>query len=964
MPIILCLSACSIAAWGGQVWRESTFEDFKDGTLEDGGANTYFSAAGRIQTINRWDADNDGLIDLVICNTHQLSEMLDMTVYWGNGKDFDARRQTAVPASGPFFVTSGDVDGDKRDDLVVVNYNNGTTTDLPAYVYYGGLELNAPANKHGEWAIYPFRARTILPVKAAYRAAVGDLNRDGNIDIVFALSGGYYEYRTSLSSYNSPSRIFWGSKNGIDPQRFQDIEAMTAVDAAIADLNGDQWPELIFANQGSGNDWSDAFHNGKPQEFKPAKNNSYIYWGGKEGFSSVRRTDLFTPLATSVTVGDVDNDGDPDLLFTMESKGPQASGANLYAFMVQPGDMAYIYLNEGGEFDNANKIEVAASGSKDAAIADFNKDGFNDIFLSNHHIYGHRQARSWLYYGAANGFSTTNRVELSTIGAWGCSADDLNEDGWIDLVISCFRDAISYEVPSIVYWNGPGGFHESRSTPLYTRGSVGNTTGDFNGDGHVDLVFTNTSGRDRETAIKCYIYHGKPDGHYTADDRDELPGQEPMECAMADLDDDGGADVLFANTGLNEATIYWNKAGRFAPGDRSGLWGYSPVGVSVADLDRDGYLDIIVSHMSIWGPEKHGSAIYWGGADGFIRNDRSELPVLATRACAVADLNQDQHLDLIFSGQADEDPGQIFWGDGTRGYTEKRRTILEKAKKTLSPEVADFNKDGWPDIVFPREAKGDKSVFYYGNSEGKYSDDTAVEIALAAKTITVADVNLDGWLDLVCPLYKDGPNRATISRVALGGPDGFSPERSIEFETNSGTGSLVSDFNFDGYPDIFFYCHRSDGSADRVGLAGDHITDSYLYWGSEKGFGKENRYQIPAIGPHYDYGADIGDIYGRGFVFSYISSAYNMASLKPHTIRWDAQTPGKTRVLFQLRVAATEAELAEAPWLGPTGAGSQFSESGSPLDLPPGQWIQYRAMLDTSNGATSPVLEGVEIQFE
>ena len=54
----------------GLIWRESTFADFADGSFGDGGANTYVSARGRIQLVNRWDLNQDGFIDLVFANTH------------------------------------------------------------------------------------------------------------------------------------------------------------------------------------------------------------------------------------------------------------------------------------------------------------------------------------------------------------------------------------------------------------------------------------------------------------------------------------------------------------------------------------------------------------------------------------------------------------------------------------------------------------------------------------------------------------------------------------------------------------------------------------------------------------------------------------------------------------------------------------------------------------------------------
>ena len=81
-------------------------------------------------------------------------------------------------------------------------------------------------------------------------------------------------------------------------------------------------------------------------------------------------------------------------------------------------------------------------------------------------------------------------------------------------------------------------------------------------------------------------------------------------------------------------------------------------------------------------------------------------------------------------------------------------------------------------------------------------------------------------------------------------------------------------------------------------------------------------------------------------------------------IEWDAETPGRTAVRFQLRVAASPEALAQAAWQGPAGEGTSFAE---PCDIESrdlsGEWVQYRAVLDTKNGAQSPILSDVRVHF-
>ena len=93
----LILSAlCFNMVFAQDVWRESTFEDFIDGRFDDAGANMYVSHKARIQTSNRWDVNGDGNVDILCVNSHPLVEMLDMSIYWGNGKDFSIKNHYSV----------------------------------------------------------------------------------------------------------------------------------------------------------------------------------------------------------------------------------------------------------------------------------------------------------------------------------------------------------------------------------------------------------------------------------------------------------------------------------------------------------------------------------------------------------------------------------------------------------------------------------------------------------------------------------------------------------------------------------------------------------------------------------------------------------------------------------------------------------------------------------------------------
>ena len=941
-PILLTLA---FQVQANNVWKESSFEDFADGSFGDGGANTYVSYKGRVQLINHWDLNHDGFIDLVFSNTHPHREKLDAEIYWGNGKDFDGRRKSRVPNDGSQWSSAADLNNDGRVDLVLANYTNGTWDGMDSYVYFGGIEELEKRNEDSsDWGFYPFSRKITLPTRAAQGSAIGDLNQDGYPDIVFALSAGFWEYRVGFrgGGYESPCPIYWGSKDGFNAENSTDLPGLGSSDVAVDDLNQDSWLDVVFANQEAGGN---------------TDINSFVYWGGPEGLDAGRRSELPTNQAWAVELADVDGDGDTDIVFA-NGKGPAS----------------YVYENRKGMFSERYRLELPTHDARDCAVADFNNDGAADIFFSNHQASGNPLTLSYLYWGSTEGFSADRRQAFETVGAWGVSAADLNADDWMDLVVSNYKEHYSFDVPSYIFWNKPEGFDDTRRTALFTQGAVGNLPADFNGDGHLDLLINNTVGRSRGGDSPVFVYWGDAQGNYTPDRRLALPAVDPYEWAAADLNDDGWTELIVSNFGetvrwKQESHIYWGGPESFSPTRRSALSGKGSAGVTVADLDRNGYLDVLLCITPGDTGKEKGSFIYWGDADGYSVSERLELPTGRSGIPVVVDLNEDGFLDLMFS--AGEEGTPIFWGDGTRDYSDSRRSFVPGSKGLSGVEVADLNQDGLLDLVLSRAIEGGKRLtngfVYWSSAPGEFSEDRRDSFEIeGTNVITVADVNHDGWLDMVCPNYNTGSSRATLSRVHLGGPDGFPAERMFKLPTNSGAGSMVTDFNQDGFNDILMVCHRSEGDPNRIGSFGDHVTDSFLYWGGADGFQPERRLGIPARGPHNDSGVDLGNIYDRRHEYDYISSAHVYGEAAPRNLSWRVQTPHGTGIRLQIRTAASAEELESTAWGGPGGPGTYYEHPGSVRRPDPShRAMQYRAVLNAAaTGAGSPVLEEVVVVFE
>ena len=60
----------------------------------------------------------------------------------------------------------------------------------------------------------------------------------------------------------------------------------------------------------------------------------------------------------------------------------------------------FIYLNNGKDVDGRSRIELPAAGTSDGLVADFNKDGFNDLALVHYSDSHFKRVAAWIYLGS------------------------------------------------------------------------------------------------------------------------------------------------------------------------------------------------------------------------------------------------------------------------------------------------------------------------------------------------------------------------------------------------------------------------------------------------------------------------------------------------------------------------------------------------------------------------------------
>lgn len=904
--------------------RHRGFADFSQGTFGASGRNAYVSAKGDVQMIHRWDLNRDGQLDLVFTqDTNYRTETPDALIYWGAPEGFvslfppgweerprfsllanvlkNQRQFLRLPAFGGGRSRVADLNRDGYPDIIFVNLIHNYTHLLSAYVYWGGPEG------------YSVQRRTELPTLFAHGVDVGDLNGDGYPDLVFANRGDFeleerFGPRDNLESY-----IYWGGPLGFGVERRTSIPTHNALDCAIGDFNGDGSPDLAFINA--------------PRK---EKTTLAVYYGEKGEFAPSRRAALAVDHATSLRALELNQDKRSELVVSRQD------------------DHSLVLWGSPDGLRLENALSLPTADAQDAAAGDFNRDGFVDLVFANQ-----RGGASVIYWGSAQGLSAARVTALPTLAARAVAAADFNADGFPDLVFANSQDEKGHDVPTYIYWGSEKGFAPYLRAEIQGFGPVSVAAGDFNHDGRADILLVNQLSGLLPNHVNGLIFWGNAHHFYSAASMTVLRDIGDGQVSNADLNDDGYPDLVFMNT------ICWGSASGYRDSSRTVLPAKGTLqGSRVADFNRDGFLDLLFSHRAADG---HCTGIiYWGGKAGYgpDRAQEFSLPGYVIYP-TLADLDRDGYLDMVCADVQGQ--SSIVWGS-PEGFGSRKPTFL-KTDSSNAAQVADLNGDGWLDLIYcgsanlKKSTKQAESYVYFGGPGGFLATPPVRLEGYTSLEVAVGDLNHDGHLDLVFGNYSAGLNRTLPVFIYWGGPDGtFHNGRRTALPAESSAGIQLLDLDGNGYLDIVVHNHIKEGK---------HDFGAYIYWGGSEGYSIERRSHLPTTATHMSTMMDVGNVYDRRLEEEYLSPPVQAPSgTGVARLHWKAETPFGTALKFQVRTADQAAELSAQPWQGPSGSNSYFSATAAAL--PPALrgkgWLQYRTVLTTPDGGSTPILQEVAIE--
>ena len=430
-----------------------------------------------------------------------------------------ARLRLAEPLPHAFRIATADLNSDGKPDVVV-----GTSVGIVLLVQ-GSSE---------------FEPGRVIPVPSPCPIpdlAIADLDRDGTPDLAVycASAGKVFTYRgRGNGEFLAPGSIATAISTG-------------ARGLAAADLNQDGIVDLALDEDGKV---------------------AMLLGNGDATFRSGAELQIASSgqpaRPTSLTVGDFNGDGIPDL----------ATANYIY------NDDVSVFLATGGGLFGAERRVGTLDRPHDLIAIDFNRDGKLDLAVACD--YG-----LLLFSGDGRGSFQAGPKVPTEADFLSVATADLNNDGLPDFVMGGYYGGVI----SVALSNGDGTFRVS-NTPLSIGDTFGVVLADVNGDSRPDLIASSYSG---SSALLAF---GRAGGEF---ERPTYFGAYPANSflmRLADVDCDSTTELIVVLQGRRAVKILQRASGRVSTIHRDDY----PLDAVFADFTGDRIVDLALVTVPFWAP--------------------------------------------------------------------------------------------------------------------------------------------------------------------------------------------------------------------------------------------------------------------------------------------------------------------------------------------------------------------------
>ena len=795
------------------------------------------------------DLDGDGKPDLAVTNwgAGTVSVLRNTAVSGSMTSGSFASRVYFATGTGSYSVAIGDLDGDGRPDLAVVNNVSNTISILAnglmltvtgfspksgptgaagsTTVTITGTNFSAtPANNIVYFGAVKATVTAATTTQLTVTAPSGATWQPISVNV-----GGLTAYSYSVANPFIPTFAGKGSITFSDFALKVDFTTgTTPYFVAIGDLDGDGKPDLAVANTVSNT----------VSVFRNTTTSGSITPG-----SFAAKVDFATGTTpTVVAIGDLDGDGKPDLAVSNFT----SSTVSVFRNTAITGSITT------GSF--AAKVDFATGTYPyGVAIGDLDGDGKPDLAVANWSSTTVSVLRNTAISGFITSGSFAAKVDFATgTNPWSVAICDLDGDGKPDLAVANFTSS-TVSVFQNMAASGSISTGSFAAKVDFATGTnpYGVAIGDLDGDGKPDLAVANNGANTvsvfRNTATPGSISVGS-----FAAKVDLTTGTNPVSVEIGDLDGDGKPDMAVTNQGSATASVLRNTSttGFISTGSFAAkvdfTTGSNPISLAIGDLDGDGKPDLAVANygsntVSILGLLRNvtgfspksgptGAAgtttvtitgngfsttpanniVYFGGVRATVSAATpNQLTVTAPSGATWQPISVNMDGFTAYSYSVANPFIPTFAGKGSITFSDFALKVDFAAGVNPSfVAIGDLDGDSKPDLAVTNTSSNTVSVFRNTATSGSIttgSFSTKVDFATGSQPLGVAigDLDGDGKPDLAVANY--GSNTVSVLRnvSTTGSITTGSFATKVDFTTGSGPWSVaIGDMDGDGKSDL------------------------------------------------------------------------------------------------------------------------------------------------------------------
>jgi FG-GAP-like repeat len=344
---------------------------------------------------------------------------------------------------------------------------------------------------------------------------------------------------------------------------------------------------------------------------------------------------------------------------------------------------------------------------------------------------------------AAHGAAVFQTAQSYSVGTnpGAVAVGDFNGDGTPDLAVCNFGDPTAGDdgTVSLLLGKGDGTFQAATNFPA-VKNCTKLAAGDFDSNGSSDLVVVREGDATVSDNGGATIFLSNGDGTFRKG-QTLIPGKNPADVAVTDLDADHKLDLTFANRTDDTVSVLLGNGDGSVQSPVVYSVGLRPHSVKVVDVNRDGKSDVAVFRIA-------GADFLLGNGDGSFRQGSSvSVGSFTDSAIAIADFNKDGALDLVARGCNFLHPNQcgtsIMLGNGSGGF--QSSTLISDIPGATA---ADANGDGKLDLA-GQTPDGSQLAVLLGNGDGTFQAPLTFSAGTTPAIGALVDVDGDKAPDLI-----------------------------------------------------------------------------------------------------------------------------------------------------------------------------------------------------------------------